>query len=163
MTENNENVANYAAIDLKTLKAFVSRSTITVSSEIEVFQAIVNWIEQDENSREHLMCDLLKMVRLPLLTCEVIQNLVKSNKFCQSCQKCCVYIDSVLADKRNLSGSYSNNLQHRCCIDNFNVFTFYSHLASFSVKPYSFIMSNTRNTCSLCCSTFWRRIRISSR
>ena len=60
-------------IDYKTLKFFVSRSTIHVSSEIEVFQAIVNWIEHDEKIRKVFMCDLLQMVRLPLLSCEVIR------------------------------------------------------------------------------------------
>ena len=90
-------------VDYKTLKAFVSRSTITVHSEVEVFEAIVKWIEHNKNSRKHLMFDLLKMVRLPLLTSQIIQKFIRSNKFCQSCQKCCVYIDSVLADKRNSS------------------------------------------------------------
>ena len=52
-------------IDYKALKFFVSRSTIHVSSEIEVFEAIVRWIDHDKKSRKKLMCNLLKMVRLP--------------------------------------------------------------------------------------------------
>ena len=68
--------------DYKTLKTFVLSSTIHVSSEIEVFEAIVRWIEHDENSRKNLMCDLLQSVRLPLLSCEIIEHIITNNKFC---------------------------------------------------------------------------------
>ena len=116
-------------IDHKTFKAFISASTITVSSETEVFQAVVNWIEYDEKSRKHYMCDLLKFVRLPLLTDEIIEKLVKNNKFCQSCRKCCTHIETVLAVKQKPKNSVSDFLQNRFCIDNFTLFNFHSHIA----------------------------------
>ena len=68
--------------DYKTLQTFVSSQTIHVDSEIEVFEAIVRWIEHDENSRKNLMCDLLQSVRLPLLSCEIIEHIITNNKFC---------------------------------------------------------------------------------
>ena len=46
--------------DLKTIQTFVSSQTIHVSSEIEVFEAIVRWIEHDEKTRKNFMYDLLQ-------------------------------------------------------------------------------------------------------
>ena len=117
-------------IDYKTLKFFVSRSTIHVSSEIEVFEAIVNWVEHDKNARIKYMCNLLKMVRLPLLSSYVIRKLIRSNKFCQSCPQCCDHINEVLSVKENPNKSSTIDLQHRCCIDKFTHFEFPSHFAS---------------------------------
>ena len=132
-------------IDYKILKFFVSRSTIHISSEIEVFEAIVNWVEHDKNSRIKYMCNLLKMVRLPLLSCKVIRKLIRSNKFCQSCQQCCDHIDEVLSVKENLNKSLPINLQHRCCIDNFTHFNFPSHFATLNSQNGFKKLNRSRN------------------
>ena len=67
-------------IDFKTLKFFVSRSTLHVSSEIEVFQAIINWIEHNEKIRKVYMCDLLKIVRFSCLV-KLYNNMLKATSF----------------------------------------------------------------------------------
>ena len=134
-------------IDYRTLKLFVSRSTIHVSSEIEVFEAIVNWIKYDEKIRKVFMCDLLKMVRLPMLSCEAIQKNVISNKLCQSCQKCCNHIKNVIALKENPNQSFFDSLENRCCINNFTHFNFSSHMAS--VRPDNGLKCLEQKLCRL--------------
>ena len=116
--------------DYKTIQTFVSSSTIHVSSETEVFEAIVRWIKHDENYRKYFMCDLLQSVRLPLLSCEIIEHIITNNKFCKSCQKCCDYIENIIAVKKNQHASFFDNLQNRCCIDSLTHFKFSSHVAS---------------------------------
>ena len=134
-------------IDFKTLKFFVSRSTLHVSSEIEVFQAIINWIEHNEKIRKVYIYDLLKLVRLQLLSCEVLEQYVKSNEFCQSCKKCCDHIEKIIALKENPNPSISNSFENRCCIDNFFHFNFSSHMAS--IRLDSGLKSSEKRVCML--------------
>ena len=122
----------FKKITHKTLKTFISRSTIRVSSEIEVFDAIVNWIKYDKQYRKTFMCELLKTVRLPMLSSKIIRKLIKGNKLCQSCRKCCNHIENMIAIKQSLNKLFTKSLQHRCCINNFTHFKFPSHVASLS-------------------------------
>ena len=103
------------------IERFVSSSSISVSSEVEVFKVIEQWIRHDENSRKHLMCDLLRKVRLPLLTFEIIES-IKNNKFCKSCKTCIEYIEKALALKRSPNKTYLKSFQNRFFV---NYYTFY--------------------------------------
>ena len=78
----------FNAIDYKLFKSIISRSDLNVSTEIEVFNALVSWIEHDEKTRGKFGFDLLKMVRLPLLSSEFIKNVVKKHSLFVNCQNC---------------------------------------------------------------------------
>ena len=42
----------FNAIDYELFKSIISRTDLNVSSEIEVFNALVSWIEFDEKTRD---------------------------------------------------------------------------------------------------------------
>ena len=106
----------------KIFKNIISSSDLNVSSELEVFEAIVSWVEHDEINRAHFMCDLLKKVRLHLLASEIVKSVIKTNKFCLRCQKCCNHIKSVFIKREESTKSLSRNLQNRCCINEYTSF-----------------------------------------
>ena len=102
-------------IDYDLFKFIVSSSDLNVSSEIEVFEAIINWIEHDESSRKIKTYDLLKEVRLPLLSSEIIREVIEKHSYCSSCQKCRNHIDSVLAHKTKSSEISFESSQFKNC------------------------------------------------
>ena len=112
----------FKAIEYKTLQKIISNSGLNVSCEIEVFEAMVGWIEHDEESRKHLTCDLLKIVRLQLLSPEILKSFVKNHKLCRSCQACCEHIETVLALKTKPNNHASESLQNRSCTNDFPTF-----------------------------------------
>ena len=114
----------FNAIDYTFLTFIIQSSDLNVSSEIEVFEAVVSWIQYDEKSRKKFMCDLLKVVRLPLLSPEVLEHVIKKNPFCYNCPKCCEHIDFIQNDKRNKSSLKSVQSQNRCCGNEYVSFMF---------------------------------------
>ena len=90
--------SEFKLIDFNLLKFIVSRSDLNITSEVEVFTAVVDWVNHDEKARKSFMVDLLKQVRLPLLSSEIIKNVIKMHSLCSD-QNCIDYIDSVLVQK----------------------------------------------------------------
>ena len=109
----------FKSIDYRALQTIISSSELNVSSEVEVFEAVVSWVGHDETSRRHLTCDLLKLVRLQLLSPGILNKLVKEHKFCRSCQICCDHIENILTLKQRPNKSVS---QHRSCMNEFTNF-----------------------------------------
>lgn len=62
------------------------------------------------------MLDFLQMVRLPLLSTEIIKSVIRVNPLCSQSQKCCNYIDLMLFHKRERSESSLESPQNesRC-------------------------------------------------
>ena len=116
----------FNAIDYELFKFILSRSDLNVSSEIEVFNALVSWIEYDEQIREKFTFDLLKVVRLPLLSSEFIESVIRKHSV--NCQKCCDHIDFVLVEKSKRTESTLENFQNenRCCMHETVAFMFYN-------------------------------------
>ena len=100
-----------------TFKNIVSSSELKLSSEIEVFEAIVSWVKYDKKNRKYLMYDLLMNVRLHLLSSEIVENVIKRNKFCLRSNKCCNYIESILMKQPESIKDLSKKLPNRCCMN----------------------------------------------
>ena len=114
----------FKLIDFDILRFIVSRSDLNITSEVEVFTAIVDWVEYDKNTRINFMVDLLKQIRLPLLSSEIIKDVIKTHSLCTD-QNCIDYIDSVLVQKSKSSSSDSFQNENRCCIHESVAFMFY--------------------------------------
>ena len=79
----------------------VASSQLKIDSEIEVFNAVTDWIKYKKSEREQFICDLLKLVRLPLLTKELLVDVVQAHPLCSSCFKCKKIILNALKIKEN--------------------------------------------------------------
>ena len=126
----------FNAIDYKLFKSIISRSDLNVSTEIEVFNALVSWIEHDEKTRGKFGFDLLKMVRLPLLSSEFIKNVVKKHSLFVNCQNCRDHIDSILVEKSKGTELTLEDFQNenRCCMHESFAFMFYDANSSNKIK-----------------------------
>ena len=124
----------FKLVDYKVLKSIISSSELNVSSEIEVFEAVVRWVDHDEKFRAAAMCELLKMVRLPLLSRQALENVVRNNKFCRSCPACCDHIETVLASKEKRVGNAFE--KNRACMNDFTAFfQDEAYLVTLETKP----------------------------
>ena len=119
----------FKLISFNLLKFIVSRSDLNITSEVEVFRAIVYWVEYNKNIRINFMVDLLKQVRLPLLSSEIIESVIKTHSLCSN-QNCIKYIDFVLAQKSKGSFSDSFEKENRCCMHESVAFMFYNDINS---------------------------------
>ena len=127
-------VDEFKLIDFNLLKFIVSWSDLNITSEIEVFTAIVDWGEYDKNTRISFMIDLLKQVRLPLLSSEIIESVIKTHFLCSN-QKCIDYIDSVLVKKNKSSSLDILQNKNRCCMNESVAFMFYDDVFFFNQYP----------------------------
>ena len=134
----------FKEIDYNLFRLLISSSEINVSSEIEVFQTIVSWIQYNKTFREVFMFDLLKFVRLPLLTSEIIKNVIRNHPFCSKRENCYNHIDFVLLNKSKSTGSYlakatkstlgSYQYENRYCMHEKVAFMFYEQNSSSYTK-----------------------------
>ena len=79
----------------------VASSQLKVDSEIEVFNAVIDWIKYKEHERKQFIHELLKLVRLPLLTKELLVDAVQAHPLCFSSFKCKKIISTALKIKEN--------------------------------------------------------------
>ncbi len=70
------------------LKELMSKDQLNVQSEFEVFEALMNWIEQDKESRQKYIADLVNQVRLPLLSVKELLQDVGKNPLVLGDSKC---------------------------------------------------------------------------
>ena len=84
--------------DISTL---VSSSNLKIDSELEIFNAIVSWVGYKKFERKCYTDKLLSLVRLPLLTEEILKNVVKEHPLCSNSTLCKNIINKALKAKRN--------------------------------------------------------------
>ena len=100
------------AIDYDIFKSMISSTDLNVNSEIEVFEAVVTWVEHDENNRMSLMFDLLKNVRLTLLSREIVENVIGKHPLCSRCENCRKHVDFALAQIRKQTEKRKSKNKH---------------------------------------------------
>ena len=70
------------------LKELVAKDQLNVEGEFEVFEALINWIEQDKENRQKHISDLVRQVRLPLLSVKELLQDVGKNPLVLGDSKC---------------------------------------------------------------------------
>ncbi|XP_048883901.1 kelch-like protein 3 isoform X1 [Brienomyrus brachyistius] len=79
----------FLGLSLQQVCCLISSDKLTVSTEEKVFEAMVSWIKHDEGARLTHMPKLMEHVRLPLLSCDYLvqiveeESLVKNNSTCK--------------------------------------------------------------------------------
>ena len=107
-------------------KSLISSSQLNISNEIQVFEAIVSWVEYDEQNRKNLMYDLLKMVRINLLSSDIVKNVIKDNKYCRFCENCCIHIENSLLNQPRRHRKMSKKSQNRFFMKKSTSFMFFN-------------------------------------
>ena len=110
-------------LDFRAFKKICKSSELNITSEMELVHAIKNWINYVKIRRSSLTINLLRTIRLPLLSDAAKNKLLLRKSVFSKSYRCINYIQSSLSFKNQLYvDATSVNLQHRYCSqENFNV------------------------------------------
>ncbi|KAI8490135.1 hypothetical protein Bbelb_322050 [Branchiostoma belcheri] len=82
--EEVKNTAGFIALEWYTLRDFIARDDLRVTRELQVFQAVVSWLQKDRAKREKWAVRLMENVRFPLMTPNEVVDNVESVGFLMS-------------------------------------------------------------------------------
>ena len=123
-----ENVKLFYSLTIKDLVKTFSCSELQISSELELFNAAVDWINYKPKKRIKHMNKLLKLIRLPLLTDEILTSIIKNHEFCKNCVKCLYTINKAIKDKTSCTQKASNiqflNRYYNCTFETNKIMVF---------------------------------------
>lgn len=77
----------YLKLSFEDIKTFLSNSQLNISSELEVYEAAMDWLCYKDDRKQHLL-DILSLVRLPLLNAEQLLVTVGANPLVLSDSQC---------------------------------------------------------------------------
>ena len=110
ITETNQHLD----LSLDSITDLLSNDELKISSEIEVFTAGDSWIKHDAKERTKFAKELIKLVRLPLLSSAALDFLLKTENSFSKCLRSKQYIENTFSDRQNKSScTMSNRCQHR--------------------------------------------------
>ena len=92
----NEDTLTFYKLKYEDLFNILSCEELQISSELELFNATVDWINYNQVERGKHMKKFLKLIRLPLLTTEILTDIIKNNKFCKECLECRSIIENAI-------------------------------------------------------------------
>ena len=108
-------------LSIEPLKKVLSDSDLNVTTELEVFNSAESWVKHDTTERIGFAEDLLKTVRLQLLSDAALRSLLKS-KNCFSKRDCCkTLILDTMKSKENNGIRYTHNLYRYCSQESFDI------------------------------------------
>lgn len=96
----------------------VKNDELDVSSEEEVYEAVIRWVKKDPEVRKSLLPQLLACVRLPLLKPQYLVDRVSKNQLIKSSHECRDLLDEardfhLIPERRPLLPTFKS--QPRCC------------------------------------------------
>lgn len=80
--ENNETYKDLSCVELEELFSY---DELNIRSEENGFEAIVKWINQAPEQRQHYMCRLLGKLRLGLMNTDYFMHHVRGNEYVKAC------------------------------------------------------------------------------
>ena len=111
-------VANKKHINLsfKLFKKLLSSSELNITSEMELVIAVDSWIKNDYKQRKKFAKELIKQIRIPLLSKACLENLLAGYSSFSNCEESKRYINKAIYDKPiNTYDRNSINHQARYC------------------------------------------------
>ena len=87
------------------LVILISSSKLQTDSELEVFNCVVDWINYKKLERRIYIDKLLSLVRLPLLTNDILVNCIRPHPLCSNNLKCKSIVDKALKIKKYKANS----------------------------------------------------------
>ena len=106
LIENNKHLD----LSFDSIVLILADSRLNLSSEMEVFNAADTWMKHNPNCRSKFAFELIKLVRLPLLSKSDVNSISKTESCFYKCSKSMEYIKSTLSDRNanRLSKPYKN-------------------------------------------------------
>ena len=92
--------------------------------KIKVYEAMVDWIKHDINNRHEHLFEMIKRIRLPLISPDFLVEIISNEKMIKSDLKSRDLLDEaiyfhLLPEKRAQYRTF--NLKPRCCNDSFGL------------------------------------------
>ena len=104
-----EDINSFYELNLQDFCEILSCLELQISSELELFNAAVDWINYKTKKRRKHMNKFLKLIKLPLLSSKILTDLIKKHKLCRSCINCKDTIDNAIKSKQICAEKTSNN------------------------------------------------------
>ena len=77
------------------ISEILSSNELNVEKEEVVFEALLKWVQHDQDMRSKYIGDLLPLVRFGLLNSKFVQETVASNNTINQCEKCKKLLDDI--------------------------------------------------------------------
>ena len=103
-----EDLNSLYELKIQEFSELLSYSELRISSELELFNAAVDWINYKPKERSEHMNGLLKLIRLPLLSDKILTDVIKAHKLCKHCINCKSTIKKAIKNKKNCTDKTSN-------------------------------------------------------
>ena len=104
------NLTIFFELSFSDLQTLISSSSLQTDSELEIFQSVIDWINYKKSERKNFIDKLLNLVRLPLLTNDLLFNVIQAHPLCSHNEKCKIIIDKALEIKKNKRQFLSSTL-----------------------------------------------------
>ena len=108
----------FLQLDIKELSELIKKDDLNIRSEEQIFEAMLSWVKTDCESRKEHLAELLKYVRLPLLSPQYLSDRVLSEEIIRSNIVCRDLIDEakdfMLMPERRKHLKSQRTLPRRC-------------------------------------------------
>lgn len=110
----------FLSLELSQIGELLSRDQLCVSSEEQIFEALIRWVKKDPELRSIYLPGLLSKVRLPLLSPIYLTDSVATEELVRTSHRCRDLVDEakdfhLLPERRTLMQSF--RCRPRCCTD----------------------------------------------
>ena len=110
------NSKNHLVLDFESFRKICTSSHLNTTTEIEVAKAVDTWVKHDTKERSRLAIELIKTIRLPLMSTAAKNALLLYYSSFSSCKKCVRYVKTAPKFKKQITlDPHSVNLQNRYC------------------------------------------------
>lgn len=82
------NSDEFLALSFNEMKELVSKDELYVASEAQVFEAVIRWVKHNKEERVQHLPNLLRSVRLPLLSAEYLVEYVAKEDLIKRSHEC---------------------------------------------------------------------------
>ncbi|KAH3851436.1 kelch-like protein 12 isoform X2 [Dreissena polymorpha] len=82
----------FYSLNLIKLSEFILSDELNVETEDTVLEALINWAEHEFASRKNDFCELLPLVRLPLIRSHIVRDKLGKHPLVLNCTKCKSYL-----------------------------------------------------------------------
>ena len=107
--------SKHITLSFDLVKEIFSSSELNITSEVEVFNAADNWLKHDFDKRCKFAFDLIKMIRLPLLTFSTLNKMLHVSSFSR-CSESRKYLNIAMSNTVNKhTDQTSTDCQIRYC------------------------------------------------
>ena len=125
---------NFKNLSFALIAKIISSSELNIDSEMEVINAIDNWIRYDFEERCKFASKLLSKVRLNLLSVEALNSILEGDVSFSKIEDCVTIMTNVF--KSNES-SFTNKLSRYCTQDLYNIILSGGYIKDWSISKVS--------------------------